>query len=46
MSDFNDQKELTKMINQNNENTFAARAEQAGGHLKMVRMCAGASVAG
>jgi hypothetical protein len=29
--------ELTKMINRNNESTFASKAEQSGGQLKMVR---------
>jgi hypothetical protein len=31
------QKDLSKMINQKNENNLAAHAEQAGGHLKMVK---------
>lgn len=35
--DYNDQQELTKMINKTNESNLAAKAEQAGGHLKMVK---------
>ncbi|GBF90390.1 hypothetical protein Rsub_02496 [Raphidocelis subcapitata] len=36
-ADFKDQQDLTKMINSKNEGNIAAKAEQAGGHLKMVR---------
>ncbi|KAI8474529.1 MAG: hypothetical protein J3K34DRAFT_407301 [Monoraphidium minutum] len=38
--EFTMQQELTKMINKTNESEFAAKAEQAGGHMKMVKTAA------
>ncbi|KIZ00713.1 hypothetical protein MNEG_7249 [Monoraphidium neglectum] len=35
--DYKDQQELSKMINKKNESNFAAKAEQAGGQMKMVK---------
>mmetsp|Transcript_25557 Transcript_25557/g.64842 ORF Transcript_25557/g.64842 Transcript_25557/m.64842 type:complete len:108 (-) Transcript_25557:500-823(-) len=37
LEQYNDDKEVTKMINANNESTFAAKAQTVGGRLKALK---------